>query len=152
MFKTKFIIILFYLLFYQSQIFSKSTSFDEFDSKNLSKYFSGIVAYENKNNSLALDFFKSSKILLNQHDPYLERYIMTLVLEGKVTQAINLIKLNRKKSNSDFFEAHILLVLDDLKKDNFRSALETLEQIPEYLQNDRYKIIIVSLNVIPNCN
>ena len=80
---------------YQNTLYSKSTSFNDFDSKNLSKYFSGIVAFENKNNSVALDFFNSSKILINKHDPYLKRYIYSLVLENKVSQAINVIKNNR---------------------------------------------------------
>ena len=60
MFK-KIIIIFFSLLFYQSPLLSKSTSFDKFNSKNLSKYFSGIVAFENKNNSKALDFLIHQK-------------------------------------------------------------------------------------------
>ena len=116
MFKKKIIIILISFLLYQTQLLSKSTSFNEFNSENLSKYFSGIVAFENKNSSQALDFFNSSKILLNQHEPYLEKLVATLVLQDKVSQAINLIKINYKKNNSKFFEAYILLALDSLKK------------------------------------
>ena len=71
--KIKFILIL--LLFYQTPLYSKSNSFEDFDSRNLSKYFSGIVAFGNKNNSVALDFFNSTKILINSHDPYLKRYV-----------------------------------------------------------------------------
>ena len=56
--KIKFILILF--LFYQTAVFSKSNSFEKIDSKNLSNYFSGIVAFEDKNNSKALKFFNSS--------------------------------------------------------------------------------------------
>ena len=99
----KFIIILISILLYQSSLFSKSTSFDEFNSKNLSKYFSGIVAFENKENSIALNYFNSSKILINQHDPYLERLVMSLVLEDKVIQAVNYIKANSKKKKHLFF-------------------------------------------------
>ena len=58
----KFIILIF--LFYQTPINSKSISFNDFDSKNLSNYFSGIVAYENKDNLKALDFLNSSKSLI----------------------------------------------------------------------------------------
>ena len=66
MFLKKISFILAILLIYQSPLYSKSTSFNNFNSKNLSNYFSGIVAFENKENSLALDFFNSSKNLLNQ--------------------------------------------------------------------------------------
>ena len=73
--------ILISLLFYQNPSFSKSTTFSEFNSKDLSNYFSGIVAFENKSNSNALKFFNLSKNLIKNHDPYLEKYITTLVLE-----------------------------------------------------------------------
>ena len=144
MFKKKITIILFSLLLYQSPLLSKSTSFDAFNSKNLSKYFSGIVAFENKNNSEALNFFKSSKVLINQHDPYLERFVKSLVLEGKVSQAINVIKINSKKNNSDFFEVYILLALDSLKKNNIDKATEILAEVPELLQKERFNFIILS--------
>ena len=99
MFKKKTTIILFFLLLYQSPLLSKSISFEKLNSKNLSKYFSGIVASENKNNTEALNFFKSSKILINQHDPYLKRLVISLVLEGKVAEAINTIKTSGNKDN-----------------------------------------------------
>ena len=144
MLNKKIIIILFSLVLYQSPLLSKSNSFNELNSKNLSKYFSGIIAFENKNNSEALDYFKSSKILINQHDPYLEKYVMSLVLEDKVPQAINIVKTNREKKNSHFFEAYILLILDSLKKNNINQAAEILAEVPESLQKDQFKFIILN--------
>ena len=144
MFNKKIIIILISLLLYQSPLLSKSTSLSEFNSKNLSNYFSGTIALENKNNSTALDFFNSSKILINKHDPYLEKLVMTLVLEDKVLQAINLIKINNTKNNSQFFEAYILLALDSLKKNNINKAIEILSLVPKKFQDDRYNFIIVN--------
>ena len=144
MLKKKITIILLSVLLYQSPLLSKSNSFSKFNSKDLSEYFSGIVAFENKDNPEALNFFKSSKILINQHDPYLERLIMSLVLEGKVTQAINIIKTNSKKSNSGFFEFYILLALDNLKKNNIDKAIEILEEIPEFLHKERLNFIILN--------
>ena len=144
MFNKKFIIILISSLLYQSPLLSKSTSFDKFNSKNLSKYFSGIVAFENKDNSKALSYFNSSKILIDQHDPYLEKFVMSLVLEDKVTQAINIIRTNNKKYNSNFFEAYILLALDNLKKNEINKALDILAEVPEYLQKDRFNYIILN--------
>ncbi len=143
MLNKKIVIILFLSLLYQSSLSSKSASFLDFNSKNLSKYFSGIVAFENKNNSQALDYFKSSKTLINQHEPYLERFVMSLVLEEKVVQAINTIKTNTKKSNSDFFEAYILLALDSFKKNNIDRAMKILAEVPEYLQKDRINFIVL---------
>ncbi len=118
--KIKFILIVF--LLYQTPLYSKSTSFSEFDSKNLSKYFSGIVAFENKDNSTALEFFNSSKTLLNKHDTYLKKYIYSLVLENKISQAINVIKVNKVSNKNNFFDAYLLLILDSLKKKDFKKA------------------------------
>ena len=94
--KIKFVLIL--LLFYQSPAYSKSTTFYNFDSKNLSNYFSGIIAFENKDNSNALDFFQSSKVLISKHNPYLKRYVSSLVLENKILQAINIVRNNFEKT------------------------------------------------------
>tara|TARA_A100001234_G_scaffold221459_1_gene237676 strand:+ start:1607 stop:1972 length:366 start_codon:yes stop_codon:yes gene_type:complete len=118
----KITILLFSILLYQSSSFSKSTSFGEFDARNLSNYFSGIVAFENRNNSEALNFFNSSKILINKHDSFLERFTMSLVLEGKVNQAVNFIKMNENQINSNFFEAYVLLALDSVKKKKFEKS------------------------------
>jgi len=139
--KIKFILI--FLLLYQTPLYSKSTSFNDYDAKILSKYFSGMVAFENRDNSKALDFFNSSKIMINQHNPYLKRYVMSLVLEKKVTQAINLIKQNKGKSNSNFFNAYLLLIIDSLKKDDFDQAKIYLSNAFNYAQQDRFNLAIL---------
>ncbi len=131
----KFIIIIF--LLYQTPLNSKSNSFEDLDSKNLSKYFSGIVAFENKDNLTALDFFNSSKILLDKHDPYLKRYIYSLVLENRVSQAINVVKKNKDKNNANFFDAYLLLILDSLKKKDFEKADVILKKLSSLALSDR---------------
>ena len=137
----KFIILIF--LFYQTPVNSKSVSFDDFNSKNLSRYFSGIVAYENKDNSSALNFFNSSKILLDQHDPFLKRYIYSLVLENKISQAINIIKRNKNKNNTDYFDAHLLLIIDYLKKNNLSEAYSYLIEMENLISDDRVDAAIL---------
>ena len=139
--KIKFIFI--FLLLYQTPLYSKSTSFNDYDAKILSKYFSGMVAFENRDNSKALDFFNSSKIMINQHNPYLKRYVMSLVLEKKVIQAINLIKQNKGKSNSNFFNAYLLLIIDSLKKNDFDQAKIYLSNTFNYAQQDRFNLAIL---------
>ncbi len=155
MFNKNFFIIFILILLYQSPLLSKSNSFNEFNSKNLSKYFSGIIAFENKKNSEALSFFNSSKILINRHDPYLEKLVVALVLEDKVSQAVNFIKNNKKKNNSKFFEAYILLALDSFKKNDIDQTIEILSEVPEKFQEDRFNFIIVKsliqyINVFKN--
>ena len=131
-----------FLLFYQTHVYSKSTSFDDFNSKDLANYFSGIIAYENKENTEALKFFSASKVLINKHNSYLKRYVNSLVLENKVAQAINVIKNNNNKSNIDFFNAYILLVIDSLKKNDFKKAQEYLLQSLKFKDQKRFNLVI----------
>ena len=138
--KLKFIFII--LILYQTPLHSKSKSFNDFNANNLSKYFSGIVALENKNNSKALDFFNSSKILLNRHDTYLKKYVYSLVLENKVTQAINVVRNNRNKNNSNFFDAYLLLILDSLKKKDLNKATLYMMKIEKLDLKDRFHLAI----------
>ena len=138
----KFFKLVLILLFFQSPLYSKNKNFNDLNSRYLSNYFSGIVAYENKDNSEALKFFRSSKLLIKRHDSYLKRYTYSLVLEGKVQQAINEIKQNLTKDNSNFFEAHLILSLDSLKKKDYEKSKDYLKQSYEFINNDRVLLII----------
>ncbi len=137
----KFILIV--LLFYQNTLFTKGNSFEKIDSKNLSKYFSGIVAFGNKKNSEALDFFNSSKILINAHDPFLKRYVSSLVLENKVLQAIQIIKQNYENENIDFFDSYLLLIIDSLKKNELDIAYEYISIANNFADEDRFNLAIL---------
>jgi tetratricopeptide (TPR) repeat protein len=128
--------------FYQTTAYSKSASFDEFNSRDLTNYFSGIIAFENRDNSDALKFFNASKILLYKHDLYLKRYVYSLVLENKVVQAINVIENNSNESNSEFFDAYILLIVDSLKKNDFKKAEEYLAQSLKFQNQNRFNLVI----------
>ena len=138
----KFFKIALILLFYQSPLYSKNKTLNDFNSRYLSNYFSGIVAYENNDNSEALQFFKSSKNLIKQHNSYLKKYIFALVLEGKAQQATSEIKQNLTEDNSDFFEAHLLLALDSLKRKKYKKSREHLQRSYEFINNDRLSQII----------
>jgi len=135
----KFVII---LIFYQSPLYSKSVTLNDFNSRHLSSYFSGIVAYDNSDNSQALKFFRSSKYLIKKHNSYLENYIYSLVLEGKFQQASTEIKQNLTNDNSNFFEAHLILALDSLKKKDYKKSKKHLQSSYEFINNDRLSLII----------
>ena len=129
-------------MFCQTSLYSKSKTLNDFNSHNLSNYLSGIVAHDNNDNSQALKFFKSSKHLIKQHDSYLEKYTYTLVLEGRIQQAISEIKQNLGEDNSNFFDAHLLLAIDSLKKKNYKKSKEHLQKSYEFINNDRLSLII----------
>ena len=137
MFVKKIKLILVFIILYQNPLYSKSTSFEDFNSRTLSNYFSGIVAFENKDNSKSLDFFNTSKVLLNKHEPYFKRYIYTLVLENKINEAINIIKHKKNRNDLQLFESYLLLTIDSLKKNNFTEAFDYLSKTKKFNKKDR---------------
>ena len=135
-------LVLLIFISYQTPLYSKSATFNDFNSRDLSNYFSGIVAFENRDNSEALKFFNLTKVLINKHDSYLKRYVNSLVLDNKVPQAINVLNNNANKSNSDFYDAYIILIIDSLKKNNFKKADEYLTQSLKFQDEDRINLVI----------
>ena len=135
-------LVLLILISYQTPLYSKSATFNDFNSRDLSNYFSGIVAFENRDNFKALKFFNLTKVLINKHDSYLKRYVNSLVLDNKVPQAINVLNNNANKSNSDFYDAYIILIIDSLKKNNFKKADEYLTQSLKFQDEDRINLVI----------
>ena len=129
-------------LLYQTPVHSKSASFNEFNSRDLSNYFSGIIASENKNNSDALKFFNASKVLLKKHNPYLKRYTYSLVLDNKVAQAINVIKNDTNEDDLDFFDAYMLLIADSLKTNNLDQAEKYLDLSLRFQNENRFNLVI----------
>ena len=139
---TKFIKYILILILFQNPLYSKSKTFNDLNSRYLSNYFSGMVAYDNQDNFKALRFFQSSKILIKEHNPYLEKYVYSLVLEGRVQQAANEIIQNSIESNSNFFEAHLILSLNSLKKKNYKKSREHLKNSLKFINNDRLALIV----------
>ena len=139
----KIILILIIIVFYQTPVVSESNSFEKFNSKNLSKYFSGIVASENNDNKTALNFFNSSKILLNRHNPFLKKYLYSLILQEKIPQAINLVKNNYGNENTNFFDAYLLLIIDSLKKNDFYQANLYLRETSNLIELENFNLVIL---------
>ena len=142
------LIIIFYI--YQTSAISKTTSENDFNPKYLSNYLSAIILKNNQNSEVSIKNFNSSKILINKHHEYLEKYITTLVVNGEVQKSINIIKQNKNKDNSKFFEANLLLLIDGFKKKEFMQNTELLNQLERYRQYSDYHYIIYE--VLKNYN
>ena len=109
-------LILFLVFFiYQTSSYSKTTDERDFNPKYLSNYLSALIS-QNRDDSVK--YFNSSKILINAHVAFLEKYIKTLTVNGQIKKSINIVKQNRGKENSQFFEAKLLLLIDNFKKKN----------------------------------
>lgn len=138
-FKIFFLVI---LLIYQSPVYSKNNDIQKFNSKILSSYFSALVSYDNQKNIDALKFFNLSNSLINRHDPYLKQYVFSLVIEGKINQSIKQLKQSLGEKSSDFFEAYLILMLDSIKKKNFKKSNRYLNQLSKFKTNGTFELII----------
>jgi len=130
------------LLIFQNPLYSKSKDINEFNSKNLSSYLSGLVSYDNQKNIDALKFFTLSDSLINEHDPYLKKYIFSLVMEGKINKSIKKLKQFSGEKSSDFFEAYLILTLDSIKKKNFKNSNKYLNELSRFKENSTFELII----------
>ena len=136
-------LILFIVFFiYQTSAFSKTTDENDFNPKYLSNYLSAIVSQNNKESDDAVKHFNSSKILINKHEKYLKKYAITLTVNGQVQKSINIIKKNRGQNNSKFFEAKLLLLIDNFKKREFDQNIELLNEFQSYRDYDNFQHII----------
>ena len=136
-------LILFIVFFiYQTSAFSKTTDENDFNPKYLSNYLSAIISQNNKESDAAVKHFNSSKILINKHEKYLKKYVITLTVNGQVQKSINIIKKNRGQNNSKFFEAKLLLLIDNFKKREFDQNIELLNEFQSYRDYDNFQHII----------
>ena len=136
-------LILFIVFFiYQTSAFSKTTDENDFNPKYLSNYLSAIISQNNQESDVAIKHFNSSKILINKHEKYLKKYVITLTLNGKVQKSINIIKQNKNQNNSNFFEAKLLLLIDNFKKKEFDKNIKLLNELQSYRDYDNFQYII----------
>ena len=125
------------IIFYQNISYSKS-----FDEKNVYNYFSALVSLDINNNIESLNYFNSSKKLKESHPSYIKKYLFSLVLSEKINKAVNEIKFINNKKFADFFEAHLLLVLDNIKKEKYKEAINNVEELKRYEEDGTFEFII----------
>ena len=135
----KITLLLFFVFFYQNIVYSKT-----YDEKNVYNYFSALVSLEKNKNIKSLNYFNSSKELKELHPSYIKKYVFSLVLGEKVNKAISEIKMMKDKKFIDFFEAHLLLVLDGIKKNDYKKSLDHLSNLKRYEKEGSFEFIISS--------
>jgi len=135
----KITLLLFCVFFYQNIVYSKT-----YDEKNVYNYFSALVSLEKNKNIKSLNYFNSSKELKESHPSYIKKYVFSLVLGEKVNRAISEIKMTKDKKFIDFFEAHLLLVLDGIKKNDYKKSLDHLNNLKRYEEEGSFEFIISS--------
>ena len=136
------IILIIFFIFFTFEVKSKNIYYKDFNSKDLSNYFSGVISHNNQKNEQALKYFKSSRQLLNKHEEYFKRLIFSLVLNQNVERAIQEIKFLRNKNQSKFFEAQLLLLIDSINKKKFDETKIYLNNIAKYTEEGTFEKII----------
>ena len=136
------ILLIIVVLLYQSTVYSKIVDNNEFNHKYLSDYFSALLSYDNQKNDQALEYFNSSKNLLNKHNKFLKAYVFSLVEDGQVSKAIKQIKYSKNSNNFNFFETNLLLVLDSFIKKDFVKTSKLLKNLKLFQENGTYEFII----------
>jgi len=136
------IIFTIFFVFFTLEAKSKNIYSKDFNSKELSNYFSGVISYNNQKNEQALKYFKSSKQLLNKHEEYFKKLIFSFVLNQNVERAIQEIKFLKNKNQTEFFEAQLLLLIDSINKKNFSKTKLYLNSLAEYTEEGTFEKVI----------
>ena len=103
-----------------------------------------MVSLNNNQNTDSIKFFNSSKDLKESHELYLKKYLFSLVLNQKVSTAIKEIKKVKKKKFTDFFEAQLLLVLDSIKKHNYKQGVFYINNLKKYENEGAFELVVSS--------
>ncbi len=131
------------IFFYHNNLFSKNIDTNSFNKKIVSSYFSALVS-SNNNHYNSLKFFNYSKNLKESHQLYLKKYQFSLVLNEKVPLAIKEIKGVNNKIFSNFFEAQLLLALENIKEKDYEQALIYVNKLKKFNNLEDFD------HVIPN--
>ncbi len=144
-------LILFIVFFiYQTSAFSKTKDENDFNPKYLSNYLSAIISQNSQNSEETLKYFNLSKILINKHEEYLKKHVIALTINGQVQKSINIIRQNINQNNSNFFEAELLLLINNIKKKKFKQNIELLNEFKKFRDYDNYQYIVYE--VLKNYN
>ena len=134
------------IIFSINPSYSKIENNTDFKVKNLSSYFSALISFENQQNQESLKFFFSSRPLIHFHEPYLRRYLNSLVQDGKIKKAANELRAISNKKSKDFFEAYLLLYLDSIKRQDYNKGEEYLKKLEAFKETGAFeRVIVISL-------
>ena len=114
----------------------------DFDEKNIANYFSGSVSLNNNNNFQAVKYFNSTKNLKNTHENFNRNYIISLVLDGKVSKSVSELKATSEQKYSNFFNLNLILILEEIKRNNFEKAKAKLINLEKFEQDGKLEFVL----------
>ena len=114
----------------------------DFDEKNIANYFSGSVSLNNNNNFQAVKYFNSTKNLKYTHENFNRNYIISLVLDGKVSKSVSELKSTSEQKYSNFFNLNLILILEEIKRNNFDKAKAKLINLEKFEQDGKLEFVL----------
>ena len=150
-YKVQFKLIIFVLLFLNTFNVLKAKNIDKFyEAKNITNYFSGILAVNDNQYQKSYNYLKSLQDLEDNHYTYSQYYYYSLVALQKFKEAKNYSKKLEKKK-IDNFESNLISAVYYLGQNDFNKAAIYLKKLknksqPGSIQN----LVSASLNTWTN--
>ena len=124
---------------------SKTSNTNFFNQKYLSSYFSALISFNNQNSEKSIKYFNLSKNLKKTHNKFLENYVFSLVENEEINKAIKEIRYSKNSDSQNFYQAKILLIIDEIKNENFLQAKIYLEELINLSNDNRFELIITEI-------
>ena len=129
-------------LCFQIACITNSLAQVDFDEKNIANYFSGSVSLNNNDNFQAVKYFNFTKNLKNTHENFNRNYIISLVLDGKVSKSVSELKATSEQKYSNFFNLNLILILEEIKRNNFDKAKAKLINLEKFEQDGKLEFVL----------
>ena len=145
--KFQFKLIIYILFFLNTFNILTAKNIDKFyQAKDITNYFSGILALNDNQYQKSYDYLKSLKNLEDSHYPYSRYYYYTLVSLKKFKDAKNY-SIELEKKNIDNFESNLVNAIYYLERKNFDKALVYLKNLENKNQPGSFQnLLTTSLN------
>ena len=142
---TNFLKIIFFclIIFNQNNVYSQNFK-KSFDREKVADYFSSLISYDKNENRQFLNFFDSSRLLEDSNKEYVSHYLVALVLEGKITRAINKAKIIKTEKVNESYESNLLIAINNLKNKDYKKNFFFINKLSIYKEENELQSIILN--------
>ena len=131
------------IIFNQNNVYSQNIK-KSFNKEKVADYFSSLVSYNNDESRQFLNSFVSSRLLENSNKEYVSHYLISLVLEGKISKAITKAKIVKEKKINESYESDLLVAINNLKNQDYKLFFSDIDKQSILEKEDELQKIILS--------
>ena len=140
MLKKYFIILSIFLL--QTNAEPKIEQSKKYNQKYITNYFSALLSYSNDNTEQTIRYLNGSKELIHTNKNFLKFYIFSLIEENQMSKAIKELKKKNESNVSNFFEAKLIVIVNDIFNKNYYEAKKNLNYLRKLEERSTFELII----------